>query len=452
MYIMIDGGEIMYREKIKELEEWKKLKDRMPLIIRGARQVGKTWIMKEFGKNNYENVAYINFDGNDRMARLFEGDFDINRIIQGLKVETGVDIDKKNTLLIFDEIQEVPKALTSLKYFCENANEYSIIAAGSLLGVALHEGTSFPVGKVDFIDLYPLNFEEFLLAQGEEKLVEILNEQNWDLINIFKDKFVLYLREYYFIGGMPSAVNKFVESKDYKQVRKVQLKLLQAYEEDFSKHAPNEIVPRLKMLWNSIPAQLAKENKKFIYGLIKEGARAKEYELALSWLMDCGLIYKIDRVNKPNIPLIAYQDTSAFKLYILDVGLLGAMTRIDEKIILEGSKIFTEFKGSFTEQFVLTELKSNKDIPIFYWSAERATAEIDFVVQSKGYVIPIEVKSEENLQAKSLKEFVSKYDTEINVRTSMTDYKKEDWLINIPLYNIGNIEEIVKNVTSQPSK
>ncbi|MEG0873199.1 MAG: ATP-binding protein [Clostridia bacterium] len=433
----------MYREKIKELEEWKKLKDRMPLIIRGARQVGKTWIMKEFGKNNYENVAYINFDGNDRMARLFEGDFDINRIIQGLKVETGVDIDKKNTLLIFDEIQEVPKALTSLKYFCENANEYSIIAAGSLLGVALHEGTSFPVGKVDFIDLYPLNFEEFLLAQGEEKLVEILNEQNWDLINIFKDKFVLYLREYYFIGGMPSAVNKFVESKDYKQVRKVQLKLLQAYEEDFSKHAPNEIVPRLKMLWNSIPAQLAKENKKFIYGLIKEGARAKEYELALSWLMDCGLIYKIDRVNKPNIPLIAYQDTSAFKLYILDVGLLGAMTRIDEKIILEGSKIFTEFKGSFTEQFVLTELKSNKDIPIFYWSAERATAEIDFVVQSKGYVIPIEVKSEENLQAKSLKEFVSKYDTEINVRTSMTDYKKEDWLINIPLYNIGNIEEII---------
>lgn len=278
---------------------------------------------------------------------------------------------------------------------------------------------------------------------GEEKLVEILNNNEWDLIAIFKDKLISYLREYYFIGGMPSAVNKYVETKDYKQVRKVQLKLLQAYEEDFSKHAPTEIVPRLKMLWNSIPAQLAKENKKFIYGLIKEGARAKEYELALAWLIDCGLIYKIDRVNKPNIPLIAYQDTSAFKLYILDVGLLGAMTRIDAKILLEGNEIFTEFKGSFTEQFVLTQLKSNKDIPIFYWSAERAKAELDFLVQLETYVVPIEVKSEENLQAKSLKSFVEKYNTKVNVRTSMSDYRKEDWLINIPLYSIGNIEKII---------
>lgn len=278
---------------------------------------------------------------------------------------------------------------------------------------------------------------------GEEKLVEILNENDWNLIKVFKDKFVSYLREYYFIGGMPSAVNKYIETKDYKQVRKIQLKLLQAYEEDFSKHAPTEIVPRLKMLWNSIPAQLAKENKKFIYGLIKEGARAKEYELALAWLIDCGLIYKIDRVNKPNIPLIAYQDTSAFKLYILDVGLLGAMTRIDAKILLEGNEIFTEFKGSFTEQFVLTELKSNKDIPVFYWSAQRATAELDFLVQLGINVVPIEVKSEENLQAKSLRSFVEKYNTKVNVRTSMSDYRKEDWLINIPLYGIGNIENII---------
>ena len=433
----------MYREKIKELEEWKNSKDRMPLIIRGARQVGKTWIMKEFGKNNYKKVAYVNFDGNTRMVRLFEGDFDIDRIIKGLKIETQVDIDAEDTLLIFDEIQEVPKALTSLKYFCENARQYHILAAGSLLGVALHEGTSFPVGKVDFIDLYPLNFQEFLLAIGEEKLVNILNEKDWDLINIFKDKFISYLREYYFIGGMPAAVNKYIETKDYKQVRNVQLKLLQAYEEDFSKHAPNEIVPRLKMLWNSIPAQLAKENKKFIYGLIKEGARAKEYELALSWLIDCGLIYKIDRVAKPNIPLIAYQDTSAFKLYILDVGILGAMTRIDEKILLEGDEIFTEFKGSFTEQFVLTELKSNKDIPIFYWSAEKATAEIDFLIQLGTSVIPIEVKASENLQAKSLKTFIEKYKTTKNVRTSMSNYRKEEKLINIPLYSIGNIEKLI---------
>ncbi len=274
-------------------------------------------------------------------------------------------------------------------------------------------------------------------------MVKILNENDWNLITVFKDKFISYLREYYFIGGMPSAVNKYIETKDYKKVRKVQLKLLQAYEEDFSKHAPTEIVPRLKMLWNSIPAQLAKENKKFIYALIKEGARAKEYELALAWLIDCGLIYKIDRVNKPNIPLIAYQDTSAFKLYILDVGLLGAMTRIDAKILLEGNDIFTEFKESFTEQFVLTQLKSNKDLPIFYWSAEKATAELDFLIQLGTYVVPIEVKSEENLQAKSLKSFVQKYNTKINIRTSMSNYRKDEWIINIPLYSIGNIEKIL---------
>ena len=433
----------MYREKIKELEEWKNSKDRMPLIIRGARQVGKTWIMKEFGKDNYKKVAYINFDGNKRMEELFEPDFDIDRIIQGLRIETKVDIDAKDTLLIFDEVQEVPKAIASLKYFCENAREYHIIAAGSLLGVALHEGTSFPVGKVDFMYLYPLNFKEFLLALGEEQLVEILNKKDWNLISVFRDKLILYLREYYFIGGMPSVINKYLETKNFRKVRETQLRLLNSYEEDFSKHASSEIVPRLKMLWNSIPAQLAKENKKFIYGLIKEGARAKDYELALSWLIDCGLIYKVDRVNKPNLPLIAYQDTSAFKLFILDVGILGAMTRIDERVLLEGNKIFTEFKGAFTEQFVLTELKSNKDIPIYYWSAKRATAEIDFVIQLGIDIIPIEVKSEENLQAKSLKTFVEKYKTTKNIRTSMSNYRKEESLINIPLYCIGNIEKIV---------
>ena len=415
----------------------------MPLIIRGARQVGKTWIMKEFGKDNYKKVAYINFDGNKRMEELFEPDFDIDRIIQGLRIETKVDIDAKDTLLIFDEVQEVPKAIASLKYFCENAREYHIIAAGSLLGVALHEGTSFPVGKVDFMYLYPLNFKEFLLALGEEQLVEILNKKDWNLISVFRDKLILYLREYYFIGGMPSVINKYLETKNFRKVRETQLRLLNSYEEDFSKHAPSEIVPRLKMLWNSIPAQLAKENKKFIYGLIKEGARAKDYELALSWLIDCGLIYKVDRVNKPNLPLIAYQDTSAFKLFILDVGILGAMTRIDERVLLEGNKIFTEFKGAFTEQFVLTELKSNKDIPIYYWSAIRATAEIDFVIQLGIDIIPIEVKSEENLQAKSLKTFVEKYKTTKNIRTSMSNYRKEESLINIPLYCIGNIEKIV---------
>ena len=293
------------------------------------------------------------------------------------------------------------------------------------------------------MDLYPLNFKEFLIAIGEEELSKLIDKKDWNLINIFKDKYIDLLRKYHFIGGMPAAINKYIETTDFKQVRKTQNQLLKAYEEDFSKHAPSEIVPRLKMLWNSIPAQLAKENKKFIYGLIKEGARAREYELALSWLIDCGLVYKIDRITKPNIPLIAYQDTSAFKLYTFDVGLLGAMTKIDEKILLEGSKIFTEFKGSFTEQFVLTELKSNKDIPIFYWSAEKATAEVDFIIQLGIDVVPIEVKAEQNLKAKSLKEFVTKYNTTKNVRTSMAEYKKEEWLINIPLYAIGEIEEII---------
>ena len=293
------------------------------------------------------------------------------------------------------------------------------------------------------MDLYPLNFKEFLLALGEKKLVELLEKKDWKLIGIFKDKLIDLLRQYYFIGGMPAAVERYVDTKDLKQVRKIQNQLLKAYEEDFSKHAPNEIVPRLRMLWNSIPSQLAKENKKFIYGLIKEGARAKEYELALSWLVDCGLVYKVDRIKKPNIPLIAYQDISAFKLYMLDVGLLGAMANIDEKILLEGSKIFTEFKGSLTEQFVLTELKSNKDISVFYWSAERATAEVDFIIQLGTDVIPIEVKAEQNLKAKSLKEFVNKYGTTKNVRTSMAEYKKDEWLTNIPLYAIGEIEKII---------
>lgn len=433
----------MFREKIKELEKWKNSKNRMPLIIRGARQVGKTWIMKEFGDKYYEKVAYINFDGNERMQRLFDGDFDVERIVQGLKIETGVNIEKENTLLIFDEVQEVPKAVTALKYFDENAKEYNIIAAGSLLGVALHEGTSFPVGKVEFMDLYPLNFKEFLYALGENQLAELLENLDWKMISIFKEKYIALLRQYYFIGGMPAAVNSYIDNKDYKDVRKIQNQLLKAYEEDFSKHAPNEIVPRLKMLWNNIPAQLAKENKKFIYGLIKEGARAKEYELALSWLIDCGLVYKIDRINKPNIPLVAYQDTSAFKLYIMDVGLLGAMTQIDEKILLEGSKIFTEFKGTYTEQFVLTEIKSNNNNSVFYWSAERATAELDFIMQLGTDVVPIEVKAEQNLRAKSLKEFVTKYNTSKNVRTSMSEYKKEDWLTNIPLYAIGSIGKIM---------
>ena len=434
----------MYRCKMEDLKKWKNSKNRKPLIIRGARQVGKTWLMKEFGKNEYEKCAYINFDDNNRMKQLFSGDFDIDRIIQGLKIESGINIEAQNTLIIFDEIQEVPNALTSLKYFYENANEYNIIAAGSLLGVAMHAGTSFPVGKVDFVDLYPLSFFEFLKAIGENELVDLIYSNDMELITVFSEKLKTYLKQYMFIGGMPEAVENYIENRDFAEVRKIQESLLSAYEQDFSKHAPNNVVPRIRQLWNNIPTQLAKENKKFIYGLVKEGARAREYEVALSWLIDCGLIYQVNRVNDCKIPLSAYQDFNAFKLYLLDVGLLSAMAQLDAKTIIDGDDIFVEFKGALTEQYVLTELKSNIDSQVYYWSAERGTAELDYIIQMGRYNIPIEVKAAENLQAKSLKTFVQKYNTKINVRTSMTNYKKEDWLINIPLYLIGNIKNILK--------
>lgn len=442
--IATKGGELMYRYKIEELKKWKESPTRKPMIIRGARQVGKTWLMKEFGKEFYEKCAYINFDDNSRMNKLFEEDFDLDRIIQGLKIESGVNIEPENTLIIFDEIQETPKALKALKYFCENAREYHIISAGSLLGVAIHEGTSFPVGKVDFMDLTPLSFFEFLEALGENELLKLLKNNDFPMIEVFNTKIKEYLKLYYYVGGMPEVVNAYATNKDLKEVRKIQKELLAAYEQDFSKHAPSNIVPRIRQLWNNIPTQLAKENKKFIYGLIKEGARAREYEIALSWLIDCGIVYQINRVNNCKVPLSAYQDFNAFKLYLLDVGLLAAMAEIDEKTLLDGNEIFVEFKGSLTEQYVLCQLKQCTDLNVFYWTADTGTAEIDFITQIRGNNVPIEVKANENLQAKSLKTFVQKYNTEINVRTSMSNYRKEDWLINVPLYSIGNIEEITK--------
>ena len=435
----------MYREKIEELKKWKNSETRKPLIIRGARQVGKTWLMKEFGEKYYQKCAYINFDDNSRMNKLFEEDFDIDRIIQGLKIESGVKIEAENTLIILDEIQETPKALKALKYFCENAREYHIISAGSLLGVAIHEGTSFPVGKVDFLDLTPLSFFEFLEALGENELLKLLKSNDFDMITVFETKLKEYLKIYYYVGGMPEVVNAYIEHKDLNETRKIQKKLLDAYEQDFSKHAPTNIVPRIRQLWNNIPTQLAKENKKFIYGLIREGARAREYEIALSWLIDCGLIYQVNRVNTAKIPLSAYQDFNAFKLYLLDVGLLTAMAGVDAKTLLEGNEVFQEFKGSLTEQYVLCQIKECTNLDTFYWSSDTGTAEIDFITQIDGNNVPIEVKANENLQSKSLKSFVQKYNTKINIRTSMSSYRKEEWLINIPLYSIGNIEKIIAN-------
>lgn len=433
----------MYRIKMQELKKWKESSNRKPLIIRGARQVGKTWLMKEFGKDCYEKYAYINFDDNIRMNKLFEEDFDLDKIIQGLKIESGINIEPENTLIILDEIQETPKALKALKYFCENAREYHIISAGSLLGVAMHSGTSFPVGKVDFLDLMPLSFYEFLEALGENDLLQLLTNNDFNMINVFDTKLKELLKLYYYIGGMPEVVSSYIENKDLLEVRRIQKALLNDYEQDFSKHAPTNIVPRIRQLWNNIPTQLAKENKKFIYGLVREGARAREYEIALSWLIDCGLIYQVNRVNDSKIPLSAYQDFSAFKLYLLDVGLLSAMAGIDAKTLLEGNEIFVEFKGSLTEQYVLCQLKQCTDLDVFYWTSDTGMSEVDFITQVERENVPIEVKANENLQSKSLKVFVQKYNTKTNIRTSMSNYRKEEWLINIPLYNIGNIEKII---------
>lgn len=434
----------MYREKIEELKKWKTSKNRKPLVIRGARQVGKTWLMKEFGQKFYEKCAYINFDENIKMENLFSEELDLERIIEGLKIESGVNIEPQNTLIIFDEVQENPKALKALKYFYENANQYHIVSAGSLLGVAIHEGTSFPVGKVDFIDLTPLSFFEFLQALNENKLLNLIKNNDSEMIKIFSSKFKELLKLYYYIGGMPEVVSAYIENKDFEEVRKIQKQLLEAYEQDFSKHAPPAVVPRIRQLWRNIPTQLAKENKKFIYGLIREGARAKEYEIALSWLIDCGLIYQVNRVNNSKTPLSAYQDFKAFKIYLLDVGLLAAMAGIDVKTLLYGNDIFEEFKGSLTEQYVLCQLKQCTDLEIYYWTNDVGTAEIDFIVQIEDNNVPIEVKANENLQAKSLKVFYQKYNSKINVRTSMKDYKEEDWVTNIPLYTIGNIKNILK--------
>lgn len=432
----------MYRDKMNELKKWKNSTTRKPLIIRGARQVGKTWLMKEFGKQCYKKYAYINFDDNSRMDKLFEEDFDLDKIIQGLKIESNVNIEPENTLIILDEIQETPKALKALKYFYENANQYHIVSAGSLLGVAIHEGTSFPVGKVDFLDLAPLSFFEFLEALGEDNLLQLLKKNDFDMISVFSSKLKELLKLYYYVGGMPEAVNSYAQNKDLKEVRKIQKRLLEAYEQDFSKHAPSNIVPRIRQLWNNIPTQLAKENKKFIYGLVREGSRAREYEIALSWLIDCGLVYQINRVTTSKVPLSAYQDFNAFKLYLLDVGLLSAMSGIDAKTLLEGNDVFEEFKGSLTEQYVLCQLKECTDLDVFYWSSDTGISELDFITQIGKDNVPIEVKASENLQAKSLKSFVQKYETKFNVRTSMSDYRNDDWITNIPLYCIANIEKI----------
>lgn len=427
----------MKRFAIKELEKWKDSPRRKPLIVEGARQVGKTWLVKEFARSHYRNLVYVNFEEQIYLRDLFKIDFNIDRILTAIKAATHETITPGETLIFFDEIQEADNGLASLKYFCENAPDLHVVAAGSLLGIELHRNTSFPVGKVRFMTLRPMSFLEFLIAIGEEELEKMVSDKNWVNVAVFSSRLKEYLRMYYYVGGMPEAVLAFSLRRDFDEVREIQQEILHSYDFDFSKHAPLDIVPRIRQLWNSLPAQLSKENRKFIYGLVKSGARAREYEAALQWLIDGGLIYKVCNVSAPRIPLKSYEDDAAFKLFALDVGLLGAMSTLDSATIVEGNRIFTEFKGALTEQYALQELILHH-VP-FYFAKPNSQLEIDFLIQENGNVIPIEVKAEENLRARSLRQFVADYSPQDAYRLSMSDYRKETWMTNIPLYAIESL-------------
>ena len=429
----------MIRYAMQQLLEWKNRPNRKPLIIKGARQVGKTWLMREFGRQHFKKVAYVTFYNNKRMARVFDDDYDIDRIIMNINIETKTEVTPGDTLIIFDEIQEAPKAMESLKYFCENAPQYAIIAAGSLLGVAIHKGISYPVGKVDTIDLYPMSYREFLEAMGEKQLVALLDRKDYTLIRDFSNKYIFWLKNYYYVGGMPEVVSYFAEHKDYVEVRRLQKEIIKQYEADFGKHASGIELARLRMVWNSIPMQLAKENKKFFFGQVKQGARMKDFEVAIQWLMDCGLITKVFKVTSPSVPLASYIDYSAFKLFTVDIGLLGAMSDLDATSILEGNDIFREFKGALTEQYVLQQIVSDTPYRPFYYGTDSATFENDFTIQIGKNIVPIEVKAEVSLQSKSLKAYCDKYHPAYAVRVSMKDYHQEEWMTNIPLYAVCNI-------------
>lgn len=425
----------MERSIYSSLKKWKDSPTRKPLILQGARQVGKTYILKEFGAREYSEVVYISCDDNNDMQNMFV-DYDIDRIIRSLSAISGVSIKPSTTLLILDEIQEVERGLASLKYFCEKAPEYHVAVAGSLLGITLHEGTSFPVGKVDMLYMYPMDFEEFLLAMGKEQLVELLRNNSWAALTPLRGMLTELLRQYYFVGGMPEAVKTYVERGDIWEVRSIHSKIIDAYRNDMSKHVPKQQVQRINMVWNSIPSQLARDNKKFIYGALRKGARANDFEIAIQWLVDSGLVHKVHRISKPVVPLKFYEDMASFKLFLLDCGLLGALSETPPEQILIGDNVFEEYKGAFTENYVLQQLKSLPRTFVYYYSNDNSTLEIDFVVQHDAHIIPIEVKAEENLRAKSLRQFVTDNSGLHGVRFSMSDYREQDWLTNVPLWAV----------------
>lgn len=430
----------MDRFLMNSLVHWKESPHRKPLILNGARQVGKTWLLKEFARLHFDSVAYVTLDSNSVARALFDADLDPKRIIRDLSVLTGVSIEPHDTLIVLDEIQSAPKALTSLKYFCENAPEYAVAAAGSLLGISATAGTGYPVGKVNTLDLYPLSFREFLDATGNRMLRELIDSGEVASIDAFSSRAVTLLRQYYVVGGMPAVVDAFAEGESFAVVRAMQDQILEDYLRDFAKHAPMRIYPRMVEAWGSIPEHLARENKKFVFGHIRKGARAKDYEEALMWLSQAGLIRKVPRVTKPGIPLSAYNDNKSFKVFLLDVGLLGAMAGLDPVNVLDGNAAFTEFKGSLAEQYVCQQLVSDCGLDPFYWSAENSKGEIDFLVQRGGRIFPIEVKAEENLRAKSLRAFKGSYPETAPIRFSLSGYREQDWMKNIPLYAISNTE------------
>lgn len=427
----------MKRDIYNKLLQWKNDSNRKPLIITGARQVGKTWIMREFGRNEYDDVVYINCDNEKRMETLLSDDYNIDRILLGLQAISGINIKSDKTLIILDEIQEVPRGLHLLKYFYEEAPEYHIMVAGSLLGIILNRGVSFPVGKVDIMELHPMNFNEFLEAMGQEQLLKVLDSNDWKLIDILSSKYIELLRQYYFVGGMPEAVLAYCNSKDIAQVRDIQSNILKAYRNDISKHATKSESVKIGQVLDSLPSQLSKENKKFIYGVIKSGARASEFELAIQWLIDAGIIHKVNRIKEARMPLKFYEDISAFKLFLLDLGLFACMCEVPASEILIGNNIFVEYKGAFAEQYVLQQLVCQNVKP-YYWSSEKTPSEIDFVIQKDNKIIPIEVKAEVNVKARSLRQFITNNPDLKGVRYSMLGYIDQGWMENVPLYAIDS--------------
>ena len=432
----------MERFLMEQLANWKESSRRKPLILNGARQVGKTWLLQEFARRHFDSMAYVSLDSNETARNLFEADLDITRIIRDLSVLTGVAIEPENTLVILDEIQSAPKAITSLKYFCENAPEYAVAAAGSLLGISATEGTGYPVGKVNTLDLYPLSFREFLDATGNHMLHELIDTGDEASLNAFSEKLVSLLRHYYVVGGMPAIVDSFAQGESLSNIRSMQGQLLEDYLRDFTKHAPMRIYPKMLEAWNSIPEHLAQENKKFVFGHIRQGARGKDYEETLIWLSQAGLIYRVPRVTKPGIPLAAYSDNKSFKVFLVDIGLLGAMSGLDPTSVLNGNAAFTEFKGALTEQYVCQQLISDCSLDPFYWSADNSRGEIDFLVQHGGKIFPIEVKAQENLQSKSLRAFSERYEGTTPVRFSLSGFRDDGWMRNIPLWALTRLLEL----------